>query len=170
MKSIVLAIAVSSLVLISTVGCSRVRTYTVEKDRVDQDLSSGNAGYMTGTPKEDETGTERKMTRTTYVAEIELDSAAKTKKRTRIGVPAVAAAPQEEKQETSFQGTMQTTVPEPEAKASVSSYTVENNDTLQKISLKVYGTTKKWKEIYEANKDKLKSPDRIYAGQVLRIP
>ncbi|HAJ56142.1 MAG TPA: hypothetical protein DCL35_00035 [Candidatus Omnitrophica bacterium] len=49
-------------------------------------------------------------------------------------------------------------------------YTVEPNDTLGKISLKVYGTAKKWKKIFEANADQLKTPDKIYAGQVLKIP
>ena len=49
-------------------------------------------------------------------------------------------------------------------------YTVEKNDTLQKISQKFYGTTKKWMRIYEANKDVLKTPDRVYPGQVLNIP
>ena len=49
-------------------------------------------------------------------------------------------------------------------------YTVEKNDTLQKISKKFYGTTKNWPKIYEANKDVLRSPDKLYAGQNLRIP
>ncbi|MCX7662077.1 MAG: LysM peptidoglycan-binding domain-containing protein, partial [Candidatus Omnitrophica bacterium] len=43
-------------------------------------------------------------------------------------------------------------------------------DTLQKISLKFYGTTKKWKRIFNANKDIIKSPDKIYPGQVINIP
>ena len=50
------------------------------------------------------------------------------------------------------------------------SYTVEKGDTLQKISDKFYGTTRKWTEIYEANKDALKHPSRIYPGQVITIP
>ncbi len=49
-------------------------------------------------------------------------------------------------------------------------YTVEKGDTLQKISDKAYGTTKKWKKIFEANKDTLKSPDKIKPGQELVIP
>ncbi|PIQ88790.1 MAG: hypothetical protein COV72_06520 [Candidatus Omnitrophica bacterium CG11_big_fil_rev_8_21_14_0_20_42_13] len=49
-------------------------------------------------------------------------------------------------------------------------YTVEKNDTLQKISQKFYGTTKKWKKIYDANTDTLKSPDKVYPGQKLNIP
>ena len=50
------------------------------------------------------------------------------------------------------------------------SYTVGKNDTLQKISMKFYGTTKKWMKIYDANKDVLHSPNKLYAGQTLKIP
>ena len=49
-------------------------------------------------------------------------------------------------------------------------YIVKKGDTLQKISNKMYGTTKKWKKIYEANKKILKSPDMIKPGQKLVIP
>lgn len=49
-------------------------------------------------------------------------------------------------------------------------YVVQKGDTLQKISEKMYGTTKKWKKIFEANKNVLKNPDRIKAGQKLIIP
>jgi nucleoid-associated protein YgaU len=49
-------------------------------------------------------------------------------------------------------------------------YTVSKEDTLQKISLKFYGTTKKWGKIYNANKETLKAADRIYPGQTLNIP
>ena len=49
-------------------------------------------------------------------------------------------------------------------------YTVASGDTLQKISKKFYGTTKKWKKIYEANKDTLKSPNSIFPGKALNIP
>lgn len=49
-------------------------------------------------------------------------------------------------------------------------YTVKKGDTLQKISRKFYGTTKKWAVIYKANRDKLKTPDSLYPGNVLIIP
>lgn len=49
-------------------------------------------------------------------------------------------------------------------------YVVEKGDTLQKISKKMYGTTKKWNRIYDANKGILKSPDMIKVGQELVIP
>jgi nucleoid-associated protein YgaU len=49
-------------------------------------------------------------------------------------------------------------------------YVVKKGDTLQRISKEVYGTTRKWKKIYEANKHILKSPDLIKPGQELTIP
>ena len=51
----------------------------------------------------------------------------------------------------------------------VVSYTVQKGDTLQKISMKFFGTTKKWPKIFEDNKDKLKSHEKIYPGQVIKI-
>jgi nucleoid-associated protein YgaU len=49
-------------------------------------------------------------------------------------------------------------------------YTVEEGDTLQKISKKFYGAARKWPEIYEANKGALKDASKIYPGQVIIIP
>jgi len=56
--------------------------------------------------------------------------------------------------------------PEPEAKF----YTVVKGDTLSKISKQHYGDANKYMRIFEANKPMLKDPDKIYPGQVLRIP
>lgn len=49
-------------------------------------------------------------------------------------------------------------------------YTVESGDTLSGIAKKVYGDAGKYQQIFEANKPMLKDPDKIYPGQVLRIP
>lgn len=48
--------------------------------------------------------------------------------------------------------------------------TVGKGDTLSAISKKVYGDPNKYQKIFEANKPMLKHPDKIYPGQVLRIP
>lgn len=56
--------------------------------------------------------------------------------------------------------------PEPEAKF----HTVEKGDTLSKIAKEVYGDAMKYPVIFEANKPMLSHPDKIYPGQVLRIP
>lgn len=49
-------------------------------------------------------------------------------------------------------------------------HTVEAGDTLSKIALKVYGDLQKYPLIFEANRPMLSDPDKIYPGQVLRIP
>jgi nucleoid-associated protein YgaU len=49
-------------------------------------------------------------------------------------------------------------------------YTVVSGDNLWKISEKYYGNGAKNDVIFEANKPMLSSPDKIYPGQVLRIP
>ncbi len=49
-------------------------------------------------------------------------------------------------------------------------YTVVKGDTLSKISKQFYGDANKYMKIYEANTPMLKHPDKIYPGQMLRIP
>lgn len=49
-------------------------------------------------------------------------------------------------------------------------YTVQKGDTLSAIAQKHYGSANKYNAIFEANKPMLKHPDKIYPGQVLRIP
>ena len=49
-------------------------------------------------------------------------------------------------------------------------YTVQKDDTLQKISKKLFGTYGKWYKIYETNKDKIKNPNILQPGTVLNIP
>ena len=56
--------------------------------------------------------------------------------------------------------------PEPQAKF----YEVKSGDTLSKIAKEYYGDAMKYPVIFEANKPMLNHPDKIYPGQVLRIP
>jgi nucleoid-associated protein YgaU len=58
--------------------------------------------------------------------------------------------------------------PEPETEADF--YTVKAGDTLSKIAKEHYGDPMKYPAIFEANKPMLEDPDKIYPGQVLRIP
>tara|TARA_R110002050_G_scaffold157464_2_gene286094 strand:+ start:7831 stop:8316 length:486 start_codon:yes stop_codon:yes gene_type:complete len=55
---------------------------------------------------------------------------------------------------------------EPEAEF----HTVVSGDTLGKIAKKFYGDAMKHAIIFEANKPMLTNPDKIYPGQLLRIP
>ena len=49
-------------------------------------------------------------------------------------------------------------------------YTVESGDTLSGISKKFLGGANRYMEIFNANKDQLKDPDKIQVGQKLVIP
>ena len=49
-------------------------------------------------------------------------------------------------------------------------YVVKAGDTLRKIAKEVLGDTELWSDIYAANKDKIKNPDVIQAGQELTLP
>ncbi len=49
-------------------------------------------------------------------------------------------------------------------------YTVVRGDTLSKIAKEFYGNANAYMPIFEANKPMLTHPDKIYPGQVLRIP
>jgi nucleoid-associated protein YgaU len=49
-------------------------------------------------------------------------------------------------------------------------YTVKSGDTLSKIAKEHYGDAMKYPAIFDANKPMLSDPNKIYPGQVLRIP
>ena len=163
------AVRVVSLFVLSSIfllsGCV-VRTYTATKDRVDQDLSVGNRGYLQG--QAPAAPSERKAIRSTRVVEVELRSPLKFEKASKSRGPAMEG-------ETAgnrgvFEQGQSAVSTEAAGSVTMQKYTVQKNDTLQKISQKFYGTTKKWTKIYEANKDTLSAPDKIYPGQEINIP
>ncbi len=57
-----------------------------------------------------------------------------------------------------------------ETTAAPSTYVVRPGDTLSRISQHVYGTSGRWTEIFEANRDRLPSPNALQVGQELIIP
>ncbi len=61
-----------------------------------------------------------------------------------------------------------TDVEEPEPEADF--YTVVSGDSLSKIAKKYYGDPMKYNAIFEANQPLLSDPNKIYPGQMLRIP
>ncbi len=157
-------------------GCV-VRTYQATKDRVDQDLEAGNMGYLKGQAPMVEKTKERKTTRTTQIVEVELHSPIKFERMPKQDLTGVKTDRQ--RSDTEVWGNRgyltQSVAPEiSEPETSVGTpfdrYTVKKGDTLQKISKEFYGTTKRWNKIYEANKDVMKGPDKIYPGQELNIP
>jgi len=60
----------------------------------------------------------------------------------------------------------------PSRTSTVRQYTVRRGDTLKTIagSPSIYGDSRKWILIYQANRDKVRDPNNLKAGQVLAIP
>ena len=77
-----------------------------------------------------------------------------------------AAAPTEEPAPT------EATIPDidPGHAEGVTTYTVQEGDTIRSIAKAFYGTIFKWRWIYEANYESMTGTDMIYVGQVLQIP
>ncbi len=57
-----------------------------------------------------------------------------------------------------------------EASTSTQYYTIESGDTLWGIAAKFLGNGSKYPEIFEANREVIEDPDKIFVGQKIRIP
>ncbi len=156
-------------------GCL-TRTYTVVKDRVDQDVA-GNQGFVSGgAPADYQQAPKKFTTRKTRVVEVEFGKPLEIEKA--ASEPKTGAVPEQigSRQARPLEVTdspleFEPALSEPaQSKELPETYVVRKNDTLQKIAQHFYGTTKKWIKIFEANKEKLKTPDRIRPGQVIKIP
>jgi LysM repeat protein len=93
----------------------------------------------------------------------------------RVEVPSVAAAPAPAQVPPSFPpktapGTTAPPVQRADGPAPERIHVVEKGDTLSAISKQYYGKANDYMRIFDANKDILKDPDKIYPGQKLRIP
>ena len=49
-------------------------------------------------------------------------------------------------------------------------YTIQSGDTLSKIAKEKYGDANAYNKIFEANREVIGDPDKIYPGQRIRIP
>jgi len=184
--------------LIGVIGCAsggsgvEVRRYIEVKDRLDQDMGQGNAGFLSGEPQPEDRSTIRK-TRKTYVLEVssgdpvEQDTVVVEEPDESMddGYDSESRYDAYEEYETdnyievsgdeaaAYDGfdSLEDTkslynLPTPSA----TEYTVKKDDTLQKISKKFYDSYSKWPKIYEANKGVIPNPDRIKPGTVIQIP
>lgn len=58
----------------------------------------------------------------------------------------------------------------PEAAETVEYYSIVSGDTLSGIAKKYYGKASAYPRIFEANREVIKDPNKIYVGQKIRIP
>ncbi|MFA6320347.1 MAG: OmpA family protein [Candidatus Omnitrophota bacterium] len=57
-----------------------------------------------------------------------------------------------------------------EVKVSQKEYIIQKDDSLWKIAKKEMGSGNRWKYLYELNKDRIKDPNKLKAGQKIIIP
>ena len=155
-------------------GCMTVKTYTVEKPRTDTDVY-GNRGFLTGSYQDSDKEKKSRLgpTRKISVFEVEYGPRSLEDDGQVQKTPVKEVPFDDEYQDSSSEDVdydddvlMMGEMEEEEFQY----YTVGKNDTLQKISHKFYGTTRKWNKLFEANRDVLKNPDRVYPGTKLKIP
>ena len=163
------------------VGCARITSQVVEKPRVDQEIASGNRGYLNGSAP---LASERKTTRQVVQTDIELPtvqeltpwkihkgSAKAQAPKSSAWMPPAEPLPSQESQWQPVQeGRVSSQPVIHQERAPFSVYTVQKGDSLEKIASKVYGDSNQWRRIYKANREKLSSPNRVYPGQKLVIP
>jgi nucleoid-associated protein YgaU len=49
-------------------------------------------------------------------------------------------------------------------------YTIENGDMLSGLAKRYYGDAMQYTRLFEASRDIISDPDKIYPGQKIRIP
>ena len=166
-----------------TAGAISTRAYVADQDRVDQEMQ-GNFGYLSGAPQAPDRS-KFKKTRKVYVLEVTKEPAEAGETTTAEAAPVEKTyeAPVEEErpsgrtidlpdfeEPSSRQEVTQTQESPAAGLGGGQEYTIEKDDTLQKISKKFYNTYSKWPKIYEANKNVLTNPNKIKPGIKIQIP
>lgn len=84
-----------------------------------------------------------------------------------VSTPVPATVVAQEKPKTEAQPATQA---EPQRPPVPATHTVVAGDTLSSISKKYYGTTARWRDIYNANRVSMSSPSSLRPGMVLKLP
>ena len=147
------------LTIMLSAGC-RTATRVVDYPRADLEIEAGgNRGYLVGAPPA--SSGPWKSTRQMVETEVELPPFAKGAAGLRdVAPPEIDMADESAWSGAGASGEM------------IGTHTVTSGETLWSIAAKpnVYHDATKWRLIFEANRDVLKSPDRLKAGMTLRIP
>ena len=184
----ILIFLLTGIVIISVSGC-KMTVKKATRVRVDQNISKGNGGYLAG--NKPLRYTKRPQTREVIRADIELlkkdeqrgqmieeqtpekVETAEIEEEVISGVQIYEPTYEEAEYETTIEETQIECIESEPVKEEVVTYgyyIVKKGESLWDISKKVYGKGSRWKEIYEANRDKIKNPNKLYKGLELRIP
>lgn len=82
----------------------------------------------------------------------------------------LAARGAEAKPQTAAPAPTQTATTTAKPAAPSREYVVKKGDTLGEISMATLGTSKRWREIYEMNQDRIDDPNNVVVGTRLRLP
>ena len=140
-----------------------VKLFTFERDKGKDEAKDDDGGFFSNifkrdSPKAKDVKAEKKGERVILRGRVPDQP---TRERTII-----AAGNNKGVAEVEDQLEVEDKAPEPQS----TMYTVKSGDTLSKIAKAHYGDPMKYPVIFEANKPMLDDPDKIYPGQVLRIP
>jgi nucleoid-associated protein YgaU len=172
-KLLVLISAIS-LAPILLSGCVTAKAYLADQKRVDQELPAGADALYPN----------RSKTRKVMVVELAgkekaspsqvVTQETKTAATSNEGQSKVVTESKETVvvHDSNFKlsSTNPTALVQGQPEGASEQYTVEKDDTLQKISKKFYGSYSKWTIIYDANRDVIKDPNFLKPGKVLKIP
>lgn len=149
-----------ALSILTISGC-RVSTQVKAVPRVDLAVEnqSGNRGYITGTPPPyTPLKTTRQMLETSilipgYAKTTDKPNPVKADKQGLAEYPAIESSAFKTPEE-------------------YDTYVVKKGDSLWSIAANpdIYGKATRWRNIYDANRDTLKSPDSVKAGMEIKIP
>lgn len=144
-------------------GC-RTASRVIEVPRVDLEVSGGNRGYLIGTPPT--ISENQSSTRAMAEMEFEIPSFSRPGSRPVRPVSLGEVAPPET--DLSESGA----TPAGTSPQVYDTYVVHKGDTLWSIAAnpQVFGDASRWRLLFEANRDLLKSPDRLRPGMTLKIP
>ena len=175
LKGMIVLIGVMFLYGCTTMKNVEVRRYTEVKDRVDQNMEGGNAGTIFGEPQPEDRSAIRK-TRKTYVLEVStnIPEGEAQVREEAVDESELIFETEEDlgwEDEEMNEGMIFSTSPIADfTPAGPVQYTVQKDDTLQKISKKFYDSHSQWAKIYEFNKSVISNPDSIKPGIVIQIP
>lgn len=146
-------------VVVSLSGCVTAKTYVVNKPRVDQEIP--------GMPEQGPVKTRKVV----VVEVVEKDKPASQPVADHDSEGGVTKVSADEKNfDLPPSAVAETKKVQALPQAPSHEYVVEKDDTLQKISKKVYGSYSKWTKIYDANRDVLKDPNFLKSGIKIKIP
>jgi nucleoid-associated protein YgaU len=169
----------TAAVLFMASGCA-IRPHQIQQDRLDQMSAVGSWGPVHSQETRQDTAS-RENTRTVKVLDLKMpkiswDTEAAQAPSSSVSEPRQRTEPSGYygQQPAEPSGVRSPVAESPSAAmpgvGAFQEYKVLQNDTLQKIAQKFYGTMHKWPRIYDANRDILKSPNSIKPGQTLKIP